>query len=306
MNPLLQVQGLTRRYGRQSALCGLDFTVLAGEVVGLLGPNGAGKSTCARILAGNLAPSSGRVIVAGEDMARAPLRAKRRLGYLPEAPPLYPEMRVEEFLAHCARLRRIPPGAVERAVARSLRQCELEAVRRRLLGRLSKGYRQRAGLAAALIHEPELVILDEPTDGLDPVQVRAMRGLISELGERCAVVLSSHALAEVQAVCRRVIVLHEGRMLYDGPLDAPRALRLRLARPPAAAALRRLAPVASVAPVGDGAEAGVFSIDLAAGADAEQLAAAVVAAGWGLLQLAPEQTDVERLFFRTIGMEAVA
>jgi ABC-2 type transport system ATP-binding protein len=307
MDALLEVQGLTRRYGRAAALHELDFALSAGEVLGLLGPNGAGKTTCLRILAGTLAPSTGRVVIGGDDLGRAPHRAKRRLGYLPEHPPLYPEMRVDEYLGHCARLRRIAPGAIPRAVARSMRKTGLTAVGRRLLGRLSKGYRLRAGLAAALIHEPELLILDEPTDGLDPVQIREMRALIAELGGRCGVVLSSHALAEVQATCRRVIVLHAGRMLHDGPLHAPRALRVRLARPPKPTALRRLGPVASVtAPpgVGGGADAGIFRIALTEGATAEQLAGAVVGAGWGLLELSPEQTDVERLFFQAIGMEA--
>jgi ABC-2 type transport system ATP-binding protein len=302
MEALLEVRGLTRRYGRKQALRGVEFALSAGEVLGLLGPNGAGKSTCLAMLAGVLAPSAGQVIIGGADMARAPQRAKRRVGYLPEQPPLYPEMRVEEFLHHCARLRRIPPGAIARAVARGLRLCGLAEVRRRLLGKLSKGYRQRAGLAAALIHEPDLVILDEPTDGLDPVQIREMRALVAELGQRCAVIVSSHALAEVQASCRRVIVLHEGRMLHDGRLDAPRALRLRLARPPQSAALRRLAPVAAVTL---GPEPGLYSVALAANATAEQLAAAIVGAGWGLSELAPEQTDVERLFFRAIGTGAV-
>jgi ABC-2 type transport system ATP-binding protein len=242
------------------------------------------------------------VVIGGDDLARAPRRAKRRLGYLPERPPLYPDMRLDEFLTHCARLRRIPPGAIARAVERSLRRCDLTAARRRLLGRLSKGYRQRAGLAAAVLHEPELLILDEPTDGLDPVQIREMRALIAELGSRCAVVLSSHLLAEVQASCHRVVVLHHGRKLHDGPLDTERALRLRLARPPRPAALCRLPAVAAAEP----AEPGVFRIRLAAGAGAEALAAAVVGAGWGLLELTAEHTDLERLFFRAIGTEATA
>jgi ABC-2 type transport system ATP-binding protein len=307
MDALLEVEGLTRRYGRAQALRGLDFTLSAGEVLGLLGPNGAGKTTCLRMLAGTLAPSAGRVVIGGDDLASAPRRAKGRLGYLPERPPLYPEMRVDEYLTHCARLRRIPPGAIARAVSRAVRQCDLAEVRHRLLGKLSKGYRQRAGLAAALIHEPELLILDEPTDGLDPVQIREMRGLIAELASRCALIISSHALGEVQASCRRVIVLHEGRMLHDGPLDTPRALRLRLARPPQPAALRRLQPIASAAPAAaDGAGGGLFRIGLAAGATAEQLATAVVGAGWGLLELSPERTDVERLFFQAIGTGAAA
>ncbi|WP_058555494.1 ABC transporter ATP-binding protein [Thiohalocapsa sp. ML1] len=310
METLLRVRGLERRYGGKPVLAGVDFALASGEVLGLLGPNGAGKSTCLRILAGLLAPSAGRVTVGGDDLARHPERAKRRIGYLPERPPLYPEMRVAEYLDHCARLRRIPPGAIARAVARVERLCGLTEVRRRLLGKLSKGYQQRAGLAAALLHEPELVILDEPTDGLDPVQMREVRGLIAELGNSAAVIISSHALTEVQATCRRVIVLHQGRMLHDGRLDTPRALLLRVARPPKLAALKALAPVAAAVPVARPvpgssiAEPGTYRIELTDGACAEQLAAAVVAAGWGLVELGVERTDVERLFFQTLGMEA--
>jgi ABC-2 type transport system ATP-binding protein len=310
METLLRVRGLERRYGGKPVLAGVDFALASGEVLGLLGPNGAGKSTCLRILAGLLAPSAGRVTVGGDDLARRPERAKRRIGYLPERPPLYPEMRVAEYLEHCARLRRIPPGAIARAVARVERLCGLIEVRRRMLGKLSKGYQQRAGLAAALLHEPELVILDEPTDGLDPVQMREVRGLIAELGNSAAVIISSHALTEVQATCRRVIVLHQGRMLHDGRLDAPRALLLRVARPPKLAALKALAPVAAAVPVARPApgssiaEPGTYRIELTDGACAEQLAAAVVAAGWGLVELGVERTDVERLFFQTLGMEA--
>lgn len=306
MDALLTVQALSRCFGRASALNGVDFQLRPGEVVGLLGPNGAGKTTCLRILAGLLAPSSGRVAVAGHDMVRAPQQAKRHIGYLPERPPLYPEMRVDEYLTHCARLRGVPAGARARAVARSLRQCGLQSAARRLLGRLSKGYRQRAGLAAALLHEPELVILDEPTDGLDPLQMREVRGLIADLAGRAAVLISSHALAEVQASCQRVLVLDRGRLLHDGPLAAPNAVRLRLARAPAHAALTALTPVAAVEADNSAPEPGLYRVSLAEGADAEQLAAAVVAAGWGLLELTPVRSDVERLFFRGVGLETAA
>jgi ABC-2 type transport system ATP-binding protein len=301
METLLSVRGLTRRYGRTAALRGLDFSMPSAEVLGLLGPNGAGKTTCLRILAGNLAPSSGRVLVAGHDLARDPMQARRRIGYLPERPPIHPEMRVDEFLDYCARLRRIPPRGAARAVARCKRECGLDGVGRRLLGKLSKGYRQRAGLAAALIHEPELIILDEPTDGLDPVQIREVRSLIRELGSRAAVIVSSHALSEVQASCRRVIVLHEGAMLHDGRLDQPRDLLLRLTRPPPLPALLALPPVVAAAE-----QEGGFRVRLAENAGADQLAEAVVGAGWGLTELSREHTDVERLFFRSIGMEAAA
>jgi ABC-2 type transport system ATP-binding protein len=301
MEALLSVQRLARRYGRTAALQGLDFSMASGEVLGLLGPNGAGKTTCLRILAGSLAPSSGRVLVGGYDLTRNPRQAKRHIGYLPERPPLHTEMRVDEFLDYCARLHRMPSPGIPRAVARCKRQCGLDGVGRRLLGKLSKGYRQRAGLAAALIHEPDLIILDEPTDGLDPIQIREVRELIRELGNRAAVIVSSHALHEVQASCRRVIVLDKGETLYDGRLDQPRDLLVRLKRPPPLTALLALAPVNDAVEQNGG-----FRVRLAPDTDADRLAEALVSAGWGLIELTQERTDLERLFFRSIGMESAA
>ena len=213
MEELLRVRSLERRFGAKQALCGLDFGLASGDVLGLLGANGAGKTTCLRILSGDLAPSRGSVSIRGLDLARAPVAARRHLGYLPERPPLYPEMRVDEYLQFCARLRRIPPGSVNRVVRRVKQRCGLEQTGHRLLGKLSKGYRQRAGLAQALIHEPDLVILDEPTDGLDPVQIREVRTLIRDLAPSCGVIVSSHALSEVQSVCNRVIILRDGAVL---------------------------------------------------------------------------------------------
>jgi ABC-2 type transport system ATP-binding protein len=293
------------------ALSDLSFSLSRGEVLGLLGPNGAGKSTCLQVLSGNLAPSAGRVLIDGIDLARRPLAAKARLGYLPERAPIYPEMRVDEYLAYAARLRRMPGAVIPRAVARIKARCGLESVGRRLLGRLSKGYRQRAGIAQALVHEPDLVILDEPTDGLDPVQMRETRDLIRGLAERCGVVVSSHALGEVQAVCSRVVILRDGRMLNQAPVTPAGAavpgdgddgtLYVRLARPPGAAALARLPPVAAASPDGDG-----FLVRLTAGADAEALARALVQQDLGLLELTRPRSDLERLFFASIGAEAGA
>ena len=217
---LLTVDQMTRRFGRKTVLHGLRFCLRRGEVLGLLGPNGAGKTTALRMLAGTLSPSSGRVLLNGIDLHRAPRHAKARLGYLPERAPIYPEMRVDDYLAFAGRLRRIAAGDLPDAVARVKARCGLTHVGQRLLGRLSKGYQQRAGIAQALIHQPDLVILDEPADGLDPVQIRELRGLIRGVAEEAGVIVSSHALTEVQASCSRAIILHQGRQLHEADLKA--------------------------------------------------------------------------------------
>jgi len=316
MEALLAVRSLARRFGTKQALRDLNFTLSPGEVLGLLGRNGAGKTTCLRILSGTLAPSRGQVCIRGLDLSHAPMAARRHLGYLPETPPLYPEMRVDEYLHFCARLRRIPPGSVGRVVRRVKQRCGLDQVGRRLLGRLSKGYRQRAGLAQALIHEPDLVILDEPTDGLDPVQIREVRALIRDLAPSCGVILSSHALSEVEAVCNRVLILHDGAVLHETAIGRARSrglLRVRLRRPPQAAQLSALAmvskatliepvPALRAAPDGVG-DAGDFRIELAADASADELASALVDAHWGLLEMTSEHSDLERIFFRSMDLQ---
>jgi len=315
MEELLRVRSLERRFGAKQALRGMDFRLASGDILGLLGANGAGKTTCLRILSGGLAPSRGSVRICGLDLARAPVAARRHLGYLPERPPLYPEMRVDEYLHFCARLRRIPPGSVNRVVRRVKQRCGLEQVGHRLLGKLSKGYRQRAGLAQALIHEPDLVILDEPTDGLDPVQIREVRALIHDLSPSCGVIVSSHALAEVQSVCNRVIILRDGSVQHDAvltPDSANPALLVQLRRPPDLAQLTALDIIDDATPLDhppDGASANAparYRIRLAGAAGAEQLAEALVGAGWGLLEMATERTDLERVFFRCIGAEEPA
>ena len=316
MEALLSVRSLERRFGTKQVLRGLNFTLSPGEVLGLLGRNGAGKTTCLRILSGTLAPSSGQVRIRGLDLSDAPIAARRHLGYLPETPPLYPEMRVDEYLHFCARLRRIPPGSVGRVVRRVKQRCGLEQVGRRLLGKLSKGYRQRAGLAQALIHEPDLVILDEPTDGLDPVQIREVRALIRELAPSCGVILSSHALSEVEAVCNRVLILREGEVLHETAINADRSatlLRVRLRQPPQPAQLNALAMVSKATPIEPASErgqasdaltdAGGFRIELAAGATADELASALVAADWGLLEMTSEHSDLERIFFHSMDLQ---
>lgn len=222
--PLLTAEGLWRRFGHRVAVADVGLSVAQGEVVGLLGLNGAGKSTLLQMLAGVVAPDRGRVRVAGEDLVSGTRAARRHLGYLPQVPPLHGDMRVDSFLEFCARLHGVPPVALGAAVDRALALCGLEGVARRRIANLSGGYRQRVGIAQAIVHEPPLVLLDEPTQGLDPAQSHAVRGVLAGLRGRHGVLLSTHLLNEAEAVCDRVLVLHEGRVVHDGPVadNSPR------------------------------------------------------------------------------------
>jgi ABC-2 type transport system ATP-binding protein len=212
---LVSAEKLNRFYGRKPAVIDLDLELRQGEILGLLGPNGAGKTTTLRMLAGCLAPSSGRVRIRGFDMADEPSRAKARLGYLPERPPLYPELTVDEYLGFCARLHGVARGGRRAALASAKRDCGLADTGRRLIGNLSKGYQQRVGIAQAILHRPDVVILDEPTVGLDPNQIREIRGLIARLGGQHSVLLSSHILPEIRAACTRVAIIHDGRVVFN-------------------------------------------------------------------------------------------
>jgi ABC-2 type transport system ATP-binding protein len=214
---LLQLHGVSRRLGGRVIVDDVTFSLDRGCVLGLLGVNGAGKSTTLRMIAGVLVPSAGKVLFDGRDLHEEPALA-RRLGYLPETPPLYAELRVDEYLAFCARLRGMSGADARRAVDRAIERCGLGDMRRRLCGNLSKGYAQRAGIAQAIVHDPELIVLDEPASGLDPVQAASIRKLVGELGRDRAVILSTHLLHDVTACCARVAILHGGRLRYDGTL----------------------------------------------------------------------------------------
>jgi len=222
---MIEVRDLTKRYGNRVAIRGVSFTVAQGEIVGLLGPNGAGKSTTMRILAGFLPATYGTARVAGHDVARESLEVRRRIGYMPENNPLYPEMRVVEYLRFRARLKGLRGRRARERVEMVLEQCGLTEVRRRLIGQLSKGYRQRVGLADALVHEPDLIILDEPTIGLDPHQIRSVRELIKSLAGRHTVLLSTHILPEAEMICHRMLILWDGQVLAAG---TPAELEQRL------------------------------------------------------------------------------
>ena len=293
---LLQATRLARRYGERVALDGLDLELRRGEVLGLLGPNGAGKSTTMRILSGTLPPNAGRVRINGLDLFEAPRRAKRHLGYLPELPPVYGDMRVSAYLRYCGRLHGVSGGKLQPAVESALGRCGLEEVAGRLIGRLSKGYQQRVGIAQAILHRPDLLILDEPTVGLDPLQIREIRALLRELRREHAIILSSHILPEIQALCDRVLILNRGRRVYEGPLDkterGPREVLLTCREAPNPAVLGRVSGVESVEPVGGER----LRIRLAEPAAGERVQQAVLAAGWGIEEWLPVRQNLEQLF----------
>ena len=221
---MIEARGLTKRYGDLIAVDDVSFSVARGEVVGFLGPNGAGKTTTMRLLTGYLPATDGTAVIAGSDIFRDPIKARRAIGYLPESPPLYPEMTVRSFLEYVARIKDVDRKELRGAVDRAIERTALTDVSRQVIGTLSKGFRQRVGLAQAIVHNPPVLILDEPTAGLDPLQIREIRALITELtapsqgDTQHTVILSTHILAEVDAICRRVILIHQGRKAVDAPL----------------------------------------------------------------------------------------
>ena len=212
---MLEVRNLTKRYGDFVAVRDISFTAAQGQILGFLGPNGAGKTTTMRILTGFLPATSGTAKVAGFDVFTDSAEVRRRIGYLPENPPLYTEMTCEAYLRFVARIKGMPRSAIEDAIDRVISTCGLESVRTRLLGQLSKGYRQRAGLAQALIHDPPVLVLDEPTIGLDPLQIREIRALIQKLAGERTIILSTHILPEVSQICEKVVIINEGQVVLE-------------------------------------------------------------------------------------------
>ncbi len=223
-SPLIEAEGLTKRFGRFTAVNNVSLTVPRGEVLGFLGPNGAGKTTTMKMLTGYLAPTAGRAAIAGHDIAREPLAAKRCFGYLPEGAPLYDDMTVEGFLAFIAEVRGLDGEARRRALERAIDAVGLAPVLVRRIETLSKGYRRRVGIAQAILHDPDVLILDEPTDGLDPNQKHDMRTLITEMAPEKAILISTHLLEEVEAICTRAVIIDRGSIVADG---TPAALRAR-------------------------------------------------------------------------------
>jgi ABC-2 type transport system ATP-binding protein len=305
---LVKVENLSRFYQNHRAISQLSFTLKAGEVLGFLGPNGAGKSTTMQVITGNLAPSEGEVSIAGHDILEAPRAAKRHLGYLPEQPPVYRDASVDEYLRYCARLHRIAHGQVIASVDRVKQLCGLEDVGRRLIGNLSKGYQQRVGIAQAIVHDPQVVILDEPTVGLDPIQIREIRTLIRTLGSQHSVILSTHILSEVQATCDRVQIIREGELIYSASTESlnqghESSVKLALRKNVPLEALSSVAGVDHV----EALDAGRFRVFFAPDANTDALVAAAAQQEWGLYELIPEQQSLEDLFIElTHNEEAVA
>lgn len=212
---MIEVRNLTKRYGDLLAVDRVSFTAQKGEIVGFLGPNGAGKTTTMRIITGFLPPTVGTVTVEGFDILDQAHEVRKRIGYLPENPPLYADMTVSSYLEFVGRIKGLARAALPDAVDRALQRCGLTEVRRRVLGHLSKGFRQRVGLAQALIHEPSVLVLDEPTIGLDPRQIRDIRGLVTELAGERTVILSTHILQEVTQICQKVVIINSGRVVVE-------------------------------------------------------------------------------------------
>ena len=305
---MIRVEGLSKEYGRTRALSDVSFHVKRGEIVGFLGPNGAGKTTTMRILTGYIPPTEGTAEVGGDDVVEHSLEVRRRVGYLPETVPLYREMRVREYLDFCGALRGVEDRPA--AVARVIEACSLGDVRDRIIGRLSKGYRQRVGLAQALVHSPELLVLDEPTIGLDPRQIRGVRELIRDLAGEHTVLLSTHILPEVTELCQRVLIIDKGRIVAeDTPdrlqagLQGPQRVRVQLARPGDGAldALHGLAGVADVEALA--ADRLVVTLDGEIDGRAA-LAEALVRGGWGLLELQSVSVSLEDVFVQLTTDEA--
>ncbi|HKV97794.1 MAG TPA: ATP-binding cassette domain-containing protein [Gammaproteobacteria bacterium] len=296
---LVKVENLYRYYDSHCAVENLNFELHTGEILGFLGPNGAGKTTTMHMLTGNLAPSAGRILINGVDILDEPKRAKSAIGYLPEQPPLYPDFTVDEYLDYCARLNRVARAQVPAARASAKERCGLKDMGARLIGNLSKGFRQRVGIAQAIIHAPRVVILDEPTVGLDPIQIREIRALITELGREHGVILSTHILPEVQSVCSRVQIIHQGRLVFNDTLAGlatrmqAASLRLVCRQTPDVAAIKAVRGVTGVEVLDDRQLRIAFQGDTS---PAEAVAAEVLRRGWGLLELTPERKSLEQIF----------
>lgn len=305
---MIEVQHITKRYGRVTAVDDVSFRVERGEILGFLGPNGAGKTTTMRILTGYMPPTDGKATVAGHDVFTHPIDAKRRTGYLPETPPLYPDMTVREYLDFVAKIKGVPPKERRNRVATVMERTHVADMSARHCSKLSKGYRQRVGLAQALIHNPEVLILDEPTAGLDPKQIIETRALIRSLAGDHTIVLSTHILPEVAQTCQRVVIINKGRVVA---VDTPDNLTGRLKGAETmyvqidaegsdpVAVLQTIPGVTRVGLSEERGAASGYEVESVRGTDVRrEIARAVVGRGWGLLELRPMRMSLEEVFLQ--------
>ena len=299
---LISVQELSRFYSQQRAIENVSFNVHRGEILGFLGPNGAGKSTTMQIICGVLAANHGSVNIAGHDIQQTPRLAKQHIGFLPEQPPLYNDLTIDEYLQYAARLRGIKKEALAQAITVTKQRCGLETLGARLIQNLSKGYKQRVGIAQAIIHSPSVIILDEPTSGLDPIQIREIRELMRELGKDHSVILSTHILSEVQSLCDRVLIINQGTIVFDQPLDElennagkPESIKISLRTPPALEAILGIEGVTSVESINED----TLRINLNPESNAiDAIVYKAASDKWGLFKLNPGDTALESIFMR--------
>lgn len=296
---LIEAKNLSRYYDKHCAVNDVSFSLSQGEVLGFLGPNGAGKTTTMQMLCGNLAPSSGQISINGYDLLDQPKQAKQCLGYLPDTPPLYKDLTVNEFLQYCAKLHRLPFREINNAVNTATARCGLNDVAERLIVNLSKGYQQRVGIAQAILHNPEIIILDEPTVGLDPIQIREIRSLIKELGTNHGVILSTHILPEVQASCSHVQIINQGKLIFKETIDG---LNQRMNTATIKIVTRKPIDLNLFSAIN-----GICSIEEMANTSylvhhqdhnnpTEQIAEIIVNAGWGIQELTPIKKSMEDIF----------
>jgi ABC-2 type transport system ATP-binding protein len=310
---VIEVDHLSKRYGPFTAVDDVSFRVESGQILGFLGPNGAGKTTTMRIITGYMPATSGKAVVAGYDVFDQPLEAKRRTGYLPETPPLYPDMTVREYLTFVAKIKGLRSHIKDR-VDQVMKRTWVADMADRHCGKLSKGYKQRVGLAQAIIHNPEVLVLDEPTAGLDPKQIIETRQLIRELAGTHTIVLSTHILPEVSQTCQRVVIINKGRVVA---VDSPENLTSRMqgasiifvqADGPVAevqAALQGLQGVTRVSPSEPTGAPATFEVDTEKGTDVRrEIASAIVSRGWGLLEMRPLRMSLEDIFLSVITDES--
>jgi ABC-2 type transport system ATP-binding protein len=316
---MIKVEGLTKRYARNVAVDHISFQVDKGQIVGFLGPNGAGKTTTMRVLTCFLPPTEGRASVAGFDVQEQPLEVKKRIGYLPETPPLYPEMEVAEYLSFVAALKNVPTGEQSRRIGEAIEKCSIGDVRNKLIGKLSKGYRQRVGLAQAIIHNPDVLVLDEPTSGLDPKQIIETRDLIKGLSGEHTIILSTHILPEVEQICEHVIIINKGKLVatdtvqnLTNRLRGSEAVAVevepRTGELDAAAVQQRLEQIAGVSRVipKDRREARqLYEVESMPGRSVRaDLARAVIESGWNLTELRPVAISLEEIFLEVTSGDA--